>query len=254
MAGVVVLDVADEIRVRLGEPTVAALTRRFDADGRCLTCGERLGASPLSVCAYDRRGGDVTLVAYHAGCTTSAWVDIGPCAPPRPETWVAAVTNVSLTMQVPGLRWIRRLRRAGEQNQAMPVMLVHPFLETSRVRQTGVGEAVNADPEDYSRLGFVDPSVLARTWPVRPAGRAWVHWGGEDALLHAMLADQMWSTPISRPVARLATSGGGVLLGVTTDCDPRRLVADAGYLDDAMANGDVLLGWAPLRSQITYGP
>ena len=136
MARVVVLDVADEIRVRLGEPTVTALTRRFDADGRCLTCGERLGAAPLSVRAYDRRDGDVTLLAYHAGCATSAWVDIGPCAPPRPGTWAAAVTSITV-MQVPGPRWIRRLRAAREQARAMPVMLVHPCLETSRDHDRG---------------------------------------------------------------------------------------------------------------------
>jgi hypothetical protein len=59
--------------------------------------------------------------------------------------------------------------------QVMPVMLVHPSLEMTRVRQADFGEAVNADMERYSRLA-----------------------------------------------------------------------ADIGYLDDTIASGDALLGWAPL--------
>jgi hypothetical protein len=36
-----VLEVADVIRSRLGEPTVTALTHRFAPGGTCLTCGDR---------------------------------------------------------------------------------------------------------------------------------------------------------------------------------------------------------------------
>ena len=244
MAGVLVLDVADDIRIRLGEPTVAALARRFGPAGRCLTCGERLGAAPLSVRAYRGHTGIITLVAYHAGCAASAWVDVGRGALPRLETWAAAVASVSLPLAA--RRWFHRLRGPGTRELVMPVMLVHPCLEMTRVRQAGSGEAVSADIERYGRLGFADPGVSARACPLRPAGRACLDAGSVPVRLQVTAADRAWSAPIPPPAATLAVARGGVLVGVTCDHDPDRLAAEASYLAYAVAHGDVLFGWAPL--------
>jgi hypothetical protein len=244
MAGVLVLDVADDIRLRLGEPTVAALARRFGPAGRCLTCGERLGAAPLSVRAYRDHEGIITLVAYHAECAASAWVDVGPGTLPRQETWAAAVTTVSLPLAA--RRWSRRLRGAEPRDQVMPVMIVHPSLEMARVRQAGSGEAVNADIGRYGLLGFAGPGVVARARPLRPAGRAYLGAARRTVRLQVMVADRTWSAPIPPPAAALAVARGGVLVGVTCDRDPDRLAAEARYLEYAVAGGDVLFGWAPL--------
>jgi hypothetical protein len=241
VAGVLVLDVADDIRFRLGEPTVAALAHRFGPAGRCLTCGERLGAAPLSVRAYRDHAGIITLMAYHAGCAASAWVDVGPGTLPRHETWAAAVTSVSLPLAA--RRWFRR---SGPRDRVMPVMLVHPSLETTRVREVGFGEAVNVDVEHYVRLGFADPGVFARACLLRPAGQACLKATRGTVRLQVTVADRTWSAPIPQPAAALAVARGGVLVGVTCDRDPGRLAAEASYLDYTVAHGDMIFGWVPL--------
>jgi hypothetical protein len=60
------------------------------------------------------------------------------------------------------------------------------------------------------------------------------------------VADRAWSAPIPPRAATLAVARGGVLVGVACDRDPGRLAAEASYLRYTVANGDVLLGWAPL--------
>ena len=54
------LEVADVIRSRLGEPAVTALACCFAPGGTYLTCGDRFGAGPLSVCACRVDDGIVT--------------------------------------------------------------------------------------------------------------------------------------------------------------------------------------------------
>lgn len=244
MAGVVVLDVADDIRTRLGEPTVTALARRFGPEGRCLTCGAPFGAVPLSVRAYHSLDGVTTLVAYHADCAASAWLAIGPGILPRQDTWAAAVTSTQVRMAVP--RALHQLRGPGTHNQVMPVMLVHPSLDRTRARQVGPGEAVNADAEDYSGLGFADPGT-ALACPLRPAGRAHVQQSGDDARLEVTVAGRIWSAPVSQPDATLAADRAGIVVGIICDSDPGRLAADPAQLAYVIATGGVLLGWAPLR-------
>jgi hypothetical protein len=244
VADVVVLDVADNIRRRLGEPTVTALASRFGPAGRCLSCSERLGAAPLSVRAYRDQAGIVTLIAYHAGCAASAWVDIGPGAVPRQETWSAALTAISLPAAA--RRRFRLRPGQGAQDQLMPLLLVHPSLEMTRVRLAGSGEAVNADLEGYSQLGFTGPGALAGACPLRATGQARMRTARGAVVLHVKAAGRTWSAPIPPPAAALAEARGGVLAGVTCDRDPGRLAAEARELEDAIAGGDVLLGWAPL--------
>jgi hypothetical protein len=244
VAGVVVLDVADDIRLRLGEPTVSALAHRFGPEGRCLSCSGRFGAAPLSVRAYHDHVGIITLVAYHAGCAASAWVDVGPGTLSCQETWAAAVTSASLPVAV--WRRFRGLRGPGTRDELVPVLLARPSQETTRVRQVGSGEAVNADMEGYGQLGFADPAALARTYPRRPIGQAWMQASRGAVWLHVKVADRAWSAPIQRLAAVLARARGEILVGVTCDHDPDLLAAETRYLEYAVANGDVLLGWAPL--------
>jgi hypothetical protein len=107
-------------------------------------------------------------------------------------------------------------------------------------------EAVNADMEGYSQVGFADAGSLARTYPLRPAGRAWLRASRHAVLVHVMAADRAWFAPIPKPAAVLASVRGGILAGVTCDRDPGRLAADTGHPEHAIANGEVLLGWSPL--------
>lgn len=252
MAGVVVLDVADDIFIRLGEPTITALTRRFDSGGTCLTCEGRLGTVPLSVRAYRGLHEEVTLVAYHAACAASAWVDLGRDLVIRHVTWAAAATSTVVHMAV--RRW-PGLPMREDRHQRMPVMLVRPSLELIRVRQVGLGEAVNADLEAYGSLGFADPSTLSSARLLRAVGLARMQSAGDDAMLYTTAADRTWLAPVSSAVATLAAARGGVLIGITCDREPGRLAVDAGYLEYAMGNGDVLLGWAPLPGRRTdYRP
>jgi hypothetical protein len=245
MAGVVVLDVADDIRARLGAPTVTALARRFGPAGRCLTCGAPFGAVPLSVRAYHGLDGITTLVAYHADCAASAWLAIGPGILPQQDTWSAAMTSTQVRMAVP--RALHQLRGPGTQDLVMPVLLVHPSLDRARARQVGPGEAVNADVEDYSGLGFADPGTAPAAGRLRPAGRARIQETGDDARLEVTVTGRIWSAPVSPPDATLAAGRGGIVVGITCDSDPGRLAADPAQLEHVIATGGVLLGWAPLR-------
>jgi len=244
VAGVVVLDVADEIRFRLGEPTVGALSRRFGPGGRCLTCGRCLGAEPLSVRAYRDGQGVVTLIAYHAGCAASAWLDVAPDVRPRDWTWAAAVTSVVL--RLPG-RWRRgwRLGRA-VPGQLAPVLLVRPRLEIARVRPVSLGESVNADLEWYAARGFADPGPPGRSPRVKVVGRAWTRMQEGCAVLCADVGSDVWSAGAARFDIGLVQARGGVLIGVMCERDPAWLASRPGRLEQALGNNELLLGWAPL--------
>jgi hypothetical protein len=245
VAGVVVLDIADRIRAELGGPTVTALARRFGPDGRCLTCGRQLGTGPLSVRAY-RDGDIVTLIAHHAGCAASAWLDVEPgtvlC---WQQTRSAAVTSGPLP--VTGRLWRRWLPRPAARELAMPAVLVRPGQEVTRARQIGAGEAVNADLEAYAALGFTDLGPLTPRRPVA-AARAWMGPRGGDVSLSVTVGDSIWYVAAAPSMAGLIGTCGGVLVGLTCDRDPSALVAEASVLEQALSTGEVLLAWAPLAT------
>jgi hypothetical protein len=242
---VFVLDVADVISARLGEPTVTALPRRFAPGGRCLTCGCTLGSGPLSVRAYHHDQETVTLVAYHAGCATSAWLEVGTENLRCQATWAAVITCALLRVGKP--RRLRWLRGPGTQELSMPLLLVRPSLEIARVRHIGPGEAVNADLEDYCRRGFAESSALARAYPLRPVGSAWMRASETGISLMVMVGEQGWSAPVQpQALTGLVTARGGILIGITYDRDPQWLGYHSRCLNDAIADSEVLLGWAPL--------
>jgi len=246
VAGVVVLDIADRIRAELGGPTVTALARRFGPDGRCLTCERRLGAEPLSVRAY-RDGDTVTLIAHHAGCAASAWLDVEPgTVLSWQQTWSAAISSGPLP--VAGHRWRRWLPRPAAREQATPVLLVRPCQEVTRARQIGAGEAVNADLEAYAAAGFTDLGPLAPRRPVAAAARAWIRARGGDVSLSVTAGNSLWYVLAAQPVAGLIGICGGVLVGVTCDRDPSALAADSDGLGQALSAGEVLVAWAPLAA------
>jgi hypothetical protein len=240
-----VFEVADLIVSRLGGPTVAALEDRFDPDGRCLTCGGRLGSGPVSVRAYEGRD-TVTLVAYHAACTGSAWLDIGAEVLMSQETWAAATAAVPLPLG--RLRPLHWLRGAPSRRQTLPVMFVRPALEMARVRQVLAGEAVNADVEKLRRLGFAELGELSvRVHPLRPVCQAWLRVSGHHTSVAAMATDQAWSAALTTPeLADLIKDHGGIMLAAACDRDPYRLCTEPDYLDRALGIGEVLLGWAQL--------
>ena len=240
-----VFDVANLIVSRLGGPTVAALQDRFDPDGKCLTCDGRLGSGPVSVRAYEGRN-IVTLVAYHAACTGSAWLDIGAEVLLSQETWAAATAAVPLPLG--RLRPLQWLRGAPARRQTLPVMFVRPSLEMARVRQVLAGEAVNADVERLRQLGFAELGELTvRVHPLRPVCHSWLRVSGERTSVAAMATDQAWSAPVTTPeVADLIKDHGGIMLAAAYDRDPYLLCTDQDYLDRALGIGEVLLGWAQL--------
>lgn len=128
----------------------------------------------------------------------------------------------------------------------MPLMLVHPCLEMSRVRQIGPGEAVNADLEAYARLGFTDPGMLAGTYRLSPAGQARLERRGSEFSLSAAAGGGTWFATAPQPAASLVRARGGVLIGLACDRDPAQLVTDIRCLEYALGNGEILLAWAPL--------
>lgn len=244
MDGVVVLDVAREIRSRLGEPTVNALARRFGPDGRCLSCARRLGTEPLSIRAYEDGRGIITLIAYHAGCASSAWLNVAPGTLPRDRTWAASVTRA--TARPPGGWWCRWLPGRKAHGQPALGLLVHPCLEIARVRPVHPGESVNADLEGHARLGFADSVLPAQGRPVRTVGRAWIEAREGRAFLCALAGDSAWSAAASEPDVSLAEARGGVLIGLAWEGDPARLAAEPRRLERALGNGEIQLGWAGL--------
>jgi len=241
-----VLEVADVIRSRLGWPTVTALTRRFAPGGTCLTCGDRFGAGPLSVRAYRGHDGIVTLIAYHVGCAASAWLEVGPAAMPC-ETWTAATTSAMIPVIIARTR---RQRRARTQSHVLPVMLVRPSLEVARVRPVAVREAVNADREDYCRLGFTDPGPFSGACRLSCTGQSWLLPNGDHFLICFAAGGRAWFAPVhQQPPFGLVTSCHGIVVGIICDRDPVELSVDARLLGDGVASGEVLLGWAPLARQ-----
>lgn len=238
-----VLEVADVIRSPLGSPTVTALTRRFAPGGTCLTCEDRFGAGPLSVRAYHDGDGIVTLIAYHVGCAASAWLETGRATMPY-GTWAAATTSAMLPVIVARTR---RQRRARTQTQALPVMLVRPSLEVARVRPVASGEAVNADREEYCRLGFTDHGPFPGACRLACPGQSWLLRNGDHLLVCVAAGGRAWFAPVHHPPqAEIVTSCRGIVVGIICDRDPAELSVDAQLLDDAIADGEVLLGWAPL--------
>lgn len=251
-----VIDVADVIRARLGAPTVSALAARFGADGTCPECGTRFGAARLSLCAFADDAEHVTLVAYHAACRATAWLEGeltggDPAAePPRPvraPTWQAALTSCMTPMPPrPGRRAWRRSRRP--RALQMPLLVVHPRLESSRVRLVGAGETVDAELEELAALGFADAGDLAVN-PLTAVGAARLMTAGrESASLVVRAGFDTWAAPIGSPSLRtLITARGGTLVAVGSGCDPYALAADPAALATALDRGDLLLGWAPLH-------
>lgn len=242
-----VLDVAGIIRCRLGEPTVAALARRFAPGGICPSCGDRFGAAPLSVRAYHGDDQIITLIAYHASCAASAWLDIGSVAICYEGTWATAITSASL----PAISTrIKRLCRVGTRAQELPVMLVHPSLEVARIRHIAAGEAVNADVEDFCQQGFIDPGPFSRARRLPDIGQAWTLCNGDHLLVCVVTGGRAWSAPVRhRALADLIAISRGTVVGVTCEQDPAALSSDPPVLEDAVASGEVLLGWAPLARQ-----
>ena len=249
-----VIDVADVIRARLGMPTVDALAARFGPDGTCPECGTRFGPARLSLCAFADDAEHVTLVAYHAGCRTTAWLDApvseGYPEPPRPvraPVWQAAMAGCMTAM--PGRRPRRRRLRPARAIQ-MPLMIVHPRLESSRVRLVNPAETVNADLEEYHSFGFADPIDLAEG-PLTPVGACRLMTAGrESARLVVRAGFDTWAAPItSLSLLALVRARGGVLTGVGCESDPDALAGDPAELAAALDRGDLLLGWTPLRAE-----
>lgn len=129
-------------------------------------------------------------------------------------------------------------------------MLVHPSLDVARVRHVAVGEAVNADREDYCRQGFTDPGPLSRRCRLSRVGQTWTLRNRDHLLACVVAGDRAWSVPVrQRPLADLIISRQGMVAGITCDGDPAELTADTSMLNAAIVSGEILLGWAPLADQ-----
>jgi hypothetical protein len=267
-----VIDVACAIKARLGAPTVETLSARFGADGTCPDCRTRFGTARLSLCAFSDEAEHLTLVAYHAGCRATEWLD----APglDRSPTWHAAMTTCWVDMPPSGTpakgaeahhrpsRW-RRVRTPGGEprrhgllrrrprharHMQVPVLLVHPRLESARVRMVGPEESVNADIEGYHRLGFADAVDLA-AGPLAPVGAARLMTAGRPSAHIVVRAGfETWAAPVPSPsLLTLIRARGGVLVGVGCEVDAEALATDPPALATAIDRGDILLGWTPLR-------
>lgn len=249
MAAPRTLEVADDIRSRLGAPTIDALTRRFSPAGRCAVCGEMFAHAPLSLRAYPDFGGCVDLVAFHAGCAVTAWVEDEPAPPRRDPTWQAAFVGFPLSLPRRDVRrrpWPWRTRAS---TITVPMVVVRPALETARLRVIDRAEAVNADLEGFYRLGFRDPEALR----IADADRVGVVRAFGDACTGRVVVcggRQWWSAPVgSTTMLSLLRARGGAVVAIDCEEDPTELSLAPRRLADAIAGGRVLAGWAPLRPE-----
>jgi hypothetical protein len=113
-----------------------------------------------------------------------------------------------------------------------------------------MGEAVNADREDYCRQGFTDHGPLSRRCHLSRVGRTWTLRNRDHLLACVVAGDRAWSAPVrQRPLADLIISRRGMVAGITCDEDPAELTADASMLNAAIVSGEIQLGWAPLAGQ-----
>lgn len=210
-----------------------------------MTCGGQFGSVPLSLRAYHDGRETVMLVAHHAACADSVWLDVGAEVPAPQPTWTA--TTATMALPLGPLRPLHWLLGGAARSHTFPVMFVRPSLEVAQVRPVFAGETVNADMERYCRLGFSEPAELAACAdPLRALCRAWLRTSGQRVSVAAMAGDQAWSATAEPEVAELVSGHGGIMIAITCDHDLGRLSADRHYLDRACGNGELLLGWAQL--------
>lgn len=234
------LVVADDIRQRLGTPTVDSVAHRLSAQGRCLECQQNLGDADVSVVAAGA-GDTVLLFGCHASCRASAWVDLdelGEVDVPLPS-YVAGVFPMPMQRVWPWpLSVVTRLWPL-----RVATMLVIPDLEWVWVRIVAPGEAVNDDLAYYRHLGMTSADQLDKL-PLLPQSSAWI----ADGQLHVTTQAGHYEAPVTAELTQLVHRQRGVHLAVASGIhpDPDTGVLQTADLLEAVETGRVAAGMVPL--------
>ncbi|KWX00316.1 hypothetical protein C3Y87_04995 [Carbonactinospora thermoautotrophica] len=241
--------VADEITQRLGKPTVEALARRIDIDGRCFSCGLPLGPGRVSLRAQPI-GDLVELTAHHASCTPSEWLSDSGIIQAAAGSTYAAVT-AALEFQKPDeevprrglLSSLRAWWRRAHRTHPIGLMIVNPSIDTVHVRMAGPGESVDADMEMLRRIGFHEASANSVVHAPVP--------GVFSLLRRGQITVQTpagtWEAPVSEEIEQCIRRYQGLLVMPTTEISVRSLQPHSPVpLLDGLACGQVLFAWAPL--------
>lgn len=248
--------VAAEITRRLGEPTVAALSRRLDTDGRCASCQRPLGNGRISLRACPVAD-LVELTAHHARCAPSQWVADRPASAGTGSTYAAVTAAMEFGQPDGGRRlvadqpagaaglanrftawWRRRYRQ-----RPVGLMAVNPSVDTVHVRLAAPGEAVDADMETLRRMGFHEagPGSLVHS----PTVGVTASLAGELVRVHTPAG--VWQAPASAEIRACVRHYRGLLVMPTTEVSVRQLrPRSPAVLLDGLARGQVLFAWAPL--------
>ncbi|MFJ8870587.1 hypothetical protein ACIRD6_33150 [Streptomyces sp. NPDC102473] len=221
--------VAKEIMTRLSQKARQEVAFNLHKQD-CQTCGRPIGDQAPAL-AVDDCGPFLSATLNHQGCRPSGWYGRGSGTAGVHLSW----TSQFFTLPV----------GVGSGRSSRAMFVVCPHLEAVLLDQDG-GDGWSVNTERYWRArGF------------RPAGRELNvdKWVAEQAPPRARLAgstiyidaglDGPWSSSADLDTIKACHAQGGLLLGISTVCEPTSM-AD---LDDILRYADaghIFLGWVPL--------
>ncbi|MEU3774283.1 hypothetical protein AB0F11_13965 [Streptomyces sp. NPDC032472] len=221
--------VADEIMSRLSEQARKEVA--FNLHKRdCQTCGQPLGDQTPAL-AVDDLGPVLSTTLNHQDCRPSGWYELRSIMVGTHMSWTSRFFTLPMD----------------EENDRPPraTLIVCPHLEGVNLDQDG-GDGWSVTTERYWRArGF------------RPMGRELRvdKWVADQKPPRARLTgstihidagpDGQWSSSADLDTIKACRALGGLLLGISTACEPTSTIG----LPDLMrygAAGYIFLGWVPL--------
>ncbi|MFC5148906.1 hypothetical protein [Streptomyces aureoversilis] len=223
------LYIADEITSRL--PEKARQEAAFNLHKRdCQTCGKALGDQAPAL-TIDACGPFLSATLNHQSCRPSGWYELRSMAAGAHMSWTSRF--FTLPMGDDGPRGPRAM------------FIVCPHLEGVHLDQDG-GDGWSVNTERHWRArGFrpmgreliVDKWVADQTPPRASLKGTTIH---IDAGL-----DGRWSSSADLQTIKACRKQGGLLLGVSTACEPTSTAGPTDILRYGAA-GHIFLGWIPL--------
>lgn len=221
------LYVADEISSRLSVEACQEVA--FHLHKRdCQTCGSPLG-DPAPALTVDDFGPFISATLHHHSCRPSAWYD-----PPS----------------LPGsahMSWTSRLFTLPSGNDGRPsraMFIVCPHLEGVRLDQDG-GDGWSVNTERHWRArGFrpMGDELIVDKWVAdQPPPRARL----TGSTLHINTGLEQWTSSADLETIKACRTLGGLLLGISTACEPTSTAGPAEILRYGAA-GHIFCGWVPL--------
>ncbi len=221
--------VADEIMTRLSDEArqqVALNLHKRD----CQTCGASLGEKTPAL-AVDDCGPFLSASLNHQDCRPSGWYGLRTVMVGAHVSWTSRFFTLPMD--------------EGNGRPPRPMFIVCPHLETVALDQDG-GDGWSVNTERHWRArGF------------RPMGRELIvdKWVADQAPPKARLTgstihidaglDGQWSSSANLDTIKATRALGGLLLGISTACEPTSTTGPNDILRYGAA-GHIYLGWVPL--------